>query len=104
MKGVVETVKVQQLREKCIGHLNKMDELDVDEHRIEKDPVRMARLRDLWQKAVETVARGNRPTKQMFADLYNLYDVIEVAQDYDPNVGEVEAPGGDGNLTMYEIE
>jgi len=109
MKGVVETVKVQQLREKCSGHMNKMDELDVDEHRIEKDPVRMARLRELWQKAVEAVERGSKPSKQMFAELYGLYDVIEVAQEYEQNVGrsgqyELQAPRGDGNLTMYEIE
>jgi len=105
MKGVVETVKVQQLREKYSCHLNKMDEFEVFENVVEKDPVRVARLRDLWHKAVETVERGARPTRQMFADLYAMYDVIDVAKDYEAEGGlTLQAPRGDGNLTMHEIE
>jgi len=104
MKGVVETVKVQQVREKYMQHHNKMDELEVEAHRIERDPVRCQKLADLWHQAVESVERGARPTRQIFFELYALYDCLDLPPEYGESFAEEEERRGDGNLTMYEIE
>lgn len=103
MKGVVETVKVQQLREKYMHNINKMDELEVEAHRIDRDPVRIGNLRSLWHQAIDSVERGARPTRQTFFELYALYDALDVPEEY-PNQQPEQEMRGDGNLTMAEIE
>jgi len=105
MKGVVETVKVQQLREKYVHQLHKMHEIEVEGHRIERDPVRSAKVRRIWQESVDCVERGSRPSMQTFIQMYNLYDSLDSKEnEHGEPLEDGEATGGDGNLTMHEIE
>jgi len=116
MKGVVENVRIGQLRDKYLQNLHIHDE--VEANRIERDPVRLERLGDLWHQAVEAVEKGVRPPKQVFFDMYRLYDSLDVGgmghgpehQAFAPAGGPMDPKlkealgGGDHNLTMAEIE
>lgn len=123
MQGVVEAVKIGQMRSQYMHDLHLHDE--VEPYRIEKNPDRMERLKEIWEKAVESVDRGVRPPRQLFFDLYHLYDALDVkryqvqlphvlpGQSISPeqrseliHLHGTQADDGepDGNLSMAEIE
>jgi len=122
MKGVVENVRIGSAKQTYMHNLHLHDE--VEPHRIEKDPARLDSLRKLWHQAIEAVDRGTKAPRQLFFDLYRVYDALDNShfevqlpqhhpwdiQAKAPGVDhlkhdEVPEPGqGDGNLTMAEIE
>jgi len=94
MQGVVENVRMSNARAKFAQRLASLDDGEQN-HQVKEDPARTAALAKIWHRAIQSVERGIKPSKQDFFDLYNLYD----------NIG---GGGGDdetiGNLTMSEIE
>merc|ERR1719424_1022314 len=96
MRGVVENVKVAQMRNKYAEQLYMHEGADFDDHRIPKCPGRVAKLKKLWHDAIESVEKGVSPPKQIYYEMYQIYDALENPMSVDG--------AGDGNLTMAEIE
>lgn len=88
MRGVVENVKLNSMRQNYAEYLITSQG---EPNLTEKDPARIASLKKIWHQSLESVGQGVQPSKQVFFNLYNLYDAIEGEQ-------------SQGDLTMAEIE